>query len=136
MIQIGHDHEVDKMQELVDGIARVKSKTGQSAKNYLGFGIDPNIELEYTVNKYGQVCIGEVDEQGRLNGIGMQFKKKDKDIYIGKFKKGSYSTPGKYIIIDYDGEFHLGNSFWKNGAVKSKWTSYCTDGSTEEHDNF
>lgn len=70
MIEIGHENELDNMQELIDGISTLEKRMGSSVRDYLGFELDSGVDLKYCKNKYGK-CIGEVNDKNQLNGRGI-----------------------------------------------------------------
>jgi hypothetical protein len=56
------------------------------------------------------------------------------DIRIGYFEDGYVST-GNYIHILYNGEFRVGEVYFKEGKRWMRGTWYKTDGTAEEYDS-
>ena len=69
---------------------------------------------------------GEHNEHNKLHGKGVYINSSG-NITIGYFDDGD-DAPGNNIIIKNDGEFYLGETFFKDGRIGLRGTIYCTDG--------
>ncbi len=72
-------------------------------------------------------CFGEVNEDNRLHGRGVEIFKGGR-IDIGYYEDGWLST-GNYIGIASDGGFSVGEIYLKDGKRRIRGTNYFKDGS-------
>ncbi len=79
------------------------------------------------------LSFGELNENNKLHGRGIEICSNDA-ICIGYQENDKWIT-GHYIQIESDGEFYVGEYYWKDGRRRNRSTIYYTDG-TEKKNGF
>ncbi len=82
---------------------------------------------------FGDTYFGEINKNNRPHGRGLRIYNNG-HITIGYFQNGFRST-GNYIDIDSDGEFRVGEFYFKDGLECRRGTLYRVDGSEKEYDD-
>ena len=75
---------------------------------------------------------GEVNADSNLHGRGIQIYPSG-EIYIGYFNN-YHCAPGRYINIWSNGEFRVGEVYFKDGEMRARGTEYKNDGTSDKYD--
>ncbi len=100
-------------------------------RDYSGFGNDPKAVLEYFKDRNGTDCIGERNSENKLHGRGIKIYSFGR-IHIGYWNNGEHA-PGNFIWIDSDGEYRVGEMYFKDGKMCWRGTVYKEDGTSQKY---
>jgi hypothetical protein len=124
LLQYVSDQKIPEVARIKEFIPTIEKRAKISLNDYLGkqpLTSPLQTETNSVYNYYG-----ELNAKGLAHGRGIHILKNG-NIAIGYCEDGDWST-GNYITIDSDGEFRVGELYFKDGRRWRRGTQYNKDG--------
>lgn len=88
MIKLGLSQKLTNIEKVSEGIAMIERRTGKSVHEHLNFGYLSNRGLKHRVDDCGDVWIGELNAENKIDGKGIHIHHTSGRFRIGRWDKG------------------------------------------------